>query len=221
MGDVIKKGVKGLTSKIIGGESGQDLPGKYNAQDVGKTAQGFMNGVLGETAGEKSAKDVMGRMQEGLGGYTDEQSRAMFQKEADMVRQQQALGSQQARKQAQVGGLGGGFAAKMQERLGQQAGAQQASLGRDLSLQNIDEQQRRLQNLGQYSGQVGGMESARRGQAFQAAGQQAGEDRSEYDSKMARYKLDPKTQSAGIFGAMAERALPGMGKELYKGVRYG
>jgi hypothetical protein len=209
------------TNLLFGKESGQKLPGQYQAQDVGKAAQGYLGGVLGATQGEQAGQDVMAKMQAGLGGYTGEQERAMFQREADQVRAQQALGGQQAAQQAQAGGLGGGFAAKMQERLAQGASAQQAGLGRDLSLQNIAEQQRRLQNLGQYAGGMAGVESARRGQAFGAAAQQANEQQNEYQSAFQRFQADPRKQSGGIFGGVAEKALPGLGGNIYSGLRFG
>lgn len=221
MGDFIKKLPGRASNLLTGKESGQKLPGEYKPMDVGSKAQSYLGGVLGATGGEKAGQDVMGKMQGGLGGYTGAQEQAMFAREADRVRGQQALGGQQARQQAVSGGLGGGFAAKMQERLAGQAQAQQAGLGRDLSLANIGEQQRRLQNLGQYSGQMAGVESARRGQAFQAAAQQAQQDQAGYQSQMQRYQLDPRKQSGGLIGMAAEKFAPGIGGKGYKTLRFG
>jgi hypothetical protein len=65
------------------------------------------------------------------------------------------------------------------------------------------------------------IESARRGQAAGLAAQQAQQNQAAYQSGMQRYQMNPETQSGGLLGGFAEKLLPGIGGQIYSGMRFG
>lgn len=123
--------------------------------------------------------DVLNRMQAGLGGYTSPEYQAQREQMMRGVQSNTATGLQQLAKSQARGKVYGAAASAQAGNL--LTGAQQSkdTLEQDLMVKNIDEQQKRLTEYGQYGRGLNEEEFGRRANATQAYGDEEGRLRQE------------------------------------------